>query len=154
MVRYVLTRVRAALVILALSQAAQAQIAPKCVAPALLTGPRSCGTANYIVVFNGQVNAAATTHTLEQKYGFVAIHIYTLVPSFYASLSAQQVAELRCEPVTWFVEREMPLCFPGSCPPPPPDEGLCTEPVPTLDEFAILLLGAGLAICGVCLLRR
>ncbi|MHB0972049.1 MAG: hypothetical protein ACYC7A_14065 [Thermoanaerobaculia bacterium] len=51
----------------------------------------------YIVALREGANVPVVVPWLEQKYGFQAIKSFTVVPAFFAYLSPELIAALRCD---------------------------------------------------------
>lgn len=69
---------------------------PACASPKPLIGtwdPRALG---YLVALREGANVPVVVPWLEQTYGFKAIKSFTVAPGFFAYLSPEQVAALRC----------------------------------------------------------
>lgn len=71
---------------------------PACASPKPLVGTWDPRASGYIVVLREGANAPVVVPWLEQKYGFQAIRgYYTVIPAFFAYLSPELVAALRCD---------------------------------------------------------
>jgi hypothetical protein len=87
---------------------------PNCAnAAALLRN--GCPAPGYIVQYRPGVDSLARTAELASKYNFVPLYVYPgpQVPGFFANLSVQAVAGLRCEPDVIVVDENGFLIFPG-----------------------------------------
>jgi len=98
-----------------------------------------------MVIFKDGTPSVSVTHQLELRYGFRADGIWSSgVQGFFSfSLTAQQVALLRCESVVADVERDTPVCPPlAPCDPAPTPSGPCAPPeaIPVLELAGKALL--------------
>jgi hypothetical protein len=83
-------------------------VAASCAQPAPLSGtpdPRTGGT--YVVVYHDSTDSPATTARLARKYGFTPRFVYQYaLTGFAAPLTDAQVAGIRCEPETRYVQHD------------------------------------------------
>lgn len=150
----------AGLATLLLSGALLAQSPPPCAAPAPLAGPATCSPEGYLVGVHDPFDAEAQAPLLASRYGFVVDDVYSSFNIFYTpSLTAQQVALLRCDRAVSYVERNLPTCGPFEPCDPVPDEGACAAPagiqgVPSLGSAGRLVLVVGLAAVALAIRLR
>jgi hypothetical protein len=80
-------------------------VQPSCPNPAELNRHRNPAP-GWIVVFHEGQDVAAVTAQLAERHGFTPLAIYAAIGlGFYAELSPQQLATLRCEPVVDYIEQ-------------------------------------------------
>ena len=72
---------------------------PDCASPATLALSRFRPAPGFIVLFREGTDPQAATATLAAKHGFAPILVYDNLAAFYAELTQQQIAALRCEPL-------------------------------------------------------
>jgi hypothetical protein len=131
-----------------------AQSPPPCTNPSPLVGPASCDVIVYLVIFRTGTDVPTVTHSLEVKYGFTADKIWQYaVLGFSGHLTAQQVAQLRCEAQVAYVERDLPWCMPFvPCGPDPTPSGPCAAVAANVPLFgqparvALVLVLAAVAL--------
>lgn len=82
-----------------------AEPAPSCSNPAPLEGDYHPEVPGYIILFRDGVKAQDVAPSLARKYGFTASHIYETLPGFASlDMTAETVAQIRCEPTVVLVE--------------------------------------------------
>ena len=72
---------------------------PDCASPATLALSQFRPAPGFIVLFQAGTDPEAAAATLAAKHGFAPILVYDNLAAFYAELTQQQIAALRCEPL-------------------------------------------------------
>ncbi|HEX2062462.1 MAG TPA: DUF5719 family protein [Thermoanaerobaculia bacterium] len=80
-------------------------VTPVCENPAPLELNPSHAAPGYIVLYRQGTDAVTTTAALAEKYDFTPLDVFEHVPAFYAELTPQMIAGLRCESVVVVVEQ-------------------------------------------------
>lgn len=82
-------------------------------APVTLAAPGATPAAGWIVMFYPQTDAVAVTQTLSVRYGFTPGTIYeNAFKGFFAELTQQQIASIRCEPAVMTIDQNIQAPLP------------------------------------------
>ena len=99
----------------ACSAVAESSADGRCRSPAPLEGRSSAGTPGYIVVFRDGTDARVETDRLARRLRFTPRHVYTsAILGFAATLTAPQLAAVRCTPSVRYVEHDAPASTAGT----------------------------------------